>query len=114
VGERDLINNIGGSELIRHNNTSASFEGRIGRGINPRQTGGPFNTGQDQRLAYSSNHTGGCNFVFGDGAVRFISNGIDCDVNENWTVFPHASGYTFPNTGQRLEHPTDGFPVTLQ
>jgi len=112
LGERDMVVNVAGSMYVRHNNTSASFEGRMGRAINPQPPAGSvYNTGSEQRLAYNSKHTGGCNFLLGDGHVVFISNSLDCDANEAWTNFPHATGYTFPNTAQRLEHPSDGLPV---
>ena len=32
---------------------------------------------------YSSNHTGGANFFFGDGSVRFLSSGLDLEVFHN-------------------------------
>jgi len=112
VGERDLINNVAGSELIRHSNSSASFEGRGGRGLNPRKGAGQaYTTGDEQRLAFSSNHTGGCNFLFADGAVRFLSNSIDADPNDAYTNFPGVNSTNF--TLQRLELPTDGLPVNL-
>src|SRR5207249_3936621 len=40
VGERDMTFNIAATAFIRHNNTSASFEGRVGRGLNPRPAPG--------------------------------------------------------------------------
>ena len=112
IGERDVTFNIAGTSLIRHNNTSASFEGRMGRGLNPRPPAGQvFNTGSEAGLAYSSLHTGGCNFLFGDGHIQFISNGIDCDPNDAYTNFPGVNSINF--TGQRLELPNDGLPITL-
>jgi len=113
VGERDIVNNVAGSSLIRHGNSSASFEGRVGRGLSPRKgPGQAYTTGDEQRLAYSSNHTGGCNFLFGDGAVRFVSNSTDADPNDAYTNFPTNNSLNF--TLQRLQHPADGQPVTLQ
>jgi prepilin-type N-terminal cleavage/methylation domain-containing protein/prepilin-type processing-associated H-X9-DG protein len=115
IGERDMISNVAGTSMIRHNNTSASFEGRMGRGINPQPAPGTvFNTGSEQRLAYTSKHTGGCNFLFGDGAVRFLSNSLDCDPNNAYTEFPTSASTNVTNfTGWRLQLPNDGLPVTL-
>src|SRR5262249_1948594 len=50
VGERDMTFNVAGSSLVRHSNTSASFEGRVGRGLNPRKTpsGSVYTTGDEQ------------------------------------------------------------------
>jgi prepilin-type processing-associated H-X9-DG protein len=72
-------------------------------------------TGPNQRLAFNSLHTNGVNFVFGDGAVRFVSQSIDIDPSVDWAAFPAAqaaagtTGYTL----QKLIHPTDGLPVSL-
>ncbi|HYT94972.1 MAG TPA: DUF1559 domain-containing protein [Gemmataceae bacterium] len=112
AGERDMTVNVAGSSLIRHNNTSASFEGRVGRGLNPQPAAGAtFTTGSEQRLAYNSQHTNGCNFVFADGAVHFLSNGVDADPNDAYTNFPTVNSYNF--TLQRLQNPRDRLPVTL-
>ena len=114
AGERDATTNVGGSALIRHNNSSCSFEARFGRGLNPKPAAGTvWTNANDQRLAYASNHTGGANFLFGDGSVRFLANSLECDPAENWTTFPHAAGYAFGYVGQRLEVPNDNFPVNL-
>jgi prepilin-type N-terminal cleavage/methylation domain-containing protein/prepilin-type processing-associated H-X9-DG protein len=112
IGERDMIINVAGTSLIRHSNSSASFEGRMGRGLTPQPAPGTvWTTGNDQRLAFSSAHTSGCNFAFADGSVHFLSNSIDCDPNDNWTNFPGVNSVNF--TGQRLELPNDGLPVTI-
>jgi prepilin-type N-terminal cleavage/methylation domain-containing protein len=98
IGERDAIYNVG-AVYIRHNNSSCSFEGRAGAGLNPRPQFGPgplfpnqtsYNTGDDQRLAWSSLHTAGCNFVMGDGSVHFIANQIDADPADDWLNTPFA------------------------
>jgi prepilin-type N-terminal cleavage/methylation domain-containing protein/prepilin-type processing-associated H-X9-DG protein len=112
VGERDLTFNIAGTSMIRHNNTSASFEGRVGRGLNPRPAAGSvYTTGSEQRLAYSSLHTGGCNFLFADGHIQFLANSIDADPNDAYTNFPTVNSVSF--TLQRLQLPADGQSVTI-
>jgi len=112
VGERDMTFNIAGTSFIRHGNTSASFEGRVGRGINPRPAAGTvYNTGSEQRLAYSSLHTGGCNFLFADGHIQFLSNSVDADPNDAYTNFPTVNNVNF--TLQKLQLPSDGLPVAI-
>ena len=112
VGERDMTINVGAVSLVRSSVSSASFEGRIGRGLSPQPPAGSvWTTGNDQRLAYSSLHTGGCNFAFADGSVHFLSGSVDCDPNDNWTNFPTGGSPSY--TGQRLELPNDGLPVSV-
>ncbi len=102
VGERDSVRNIGAT-WVRANQTSASYEGRPGSGLNPLP--GPWNTGSNQRLAFSSYHTSGCNFLLGDGSVRLVSNGISADPNDSWANFPiNQTNYTLQN----VCNPADG------
>jgi prepilin-type N-terminal cleavage/methylation domain-containing protein/prepilin-type processing-associated H-X9-DG protein len=112
AGERDMIINVAGSSFIRHSASSCSFEARVGSGICPIPPAGTpkWTTSNDQRLAYSSQHTGGANFLFADGTVRFISTSVPADPAESWLNFPaNSTGFTL----NRLQNPSDGLPVTL-
>jgi prepilin-type N-terminal cleavage/methylation domain-containing protein/prepilin-type processing-associated H-X9-DG protein len=114
VGEREGTKNVAGSMLVRHNNTSASFEGRVGPKLNPKPaTGTVYTTGSNERLAYSSLHSGGMNFVFADGSVRFLRDSIDCDPADSYPNFPTLSATAINFTGAKLQLPSDGLPVTL-
>jgi prepilin-type N-terminal cleavage/methylation domain-containing protein/prepilin-type processing-associated H-X9-DG protein len=114
IGERDMTINVGGAALVRDSASTASFEGRMGSGINPQPApGSHWTTTNNQRLAYSSLHTGGCNFAFADGSIHFISNTVPCDPLDNWGNFPTLGTNWANYTGQRLEVPNDGLPVSL-
>jgi prepilin-type processing-associated H-X9-DG protein len=107
VGERDFVRNIAAIWGVRSNVTSGSFEGRPGSGLNPLNTANPPNTGtgNSMRLSFNSLHGQGCNFLFADGSVHFISNAISADPTDVWTNFP-ANKTNFPL--QNLIHPNDG------
>jgi prepilin-type N-terminal cleavage/methylation domain-containing protein/prepilin-type processing-associated H-X9-DG protein len=108
VGERDYTKNTGAT-WVRANQTSGSYEGRPGQGMNIPNPGGATGTGNNERLDFSSLHTNGCNFLFGDGSVHFLTNGISTDPSDNWANFPASqNNFTFQN----LIHPMDGKPIT--
>jgi prepilin-type N-terminal cleavage/methylation domain-containing protein/prepilin-type processing-associated H-X9-DG protein len=103
VGERDSIRNAS-AVYVRSSASSASFEGRPGRGINiPNPT--PTTTGDCTRLGFNSLHTGGCNFLFGDGSIHFITQNIAADQSADACAFPAATGNFVL---QNLIHPADG------
>jgi len=111
VGEREYVKNVG-AVWVRSSASSCSFEGRPGGSggisLSPQPAAGAtYNTGSAQRLAFSSQHTGGCLFLLGDGHVRFINNGISCDPSADWTAFPAATGNF---SLQNAIHPADGNP----
>jgi prepilin-type N-terminal cleavage/methylation domain-containing protein/prepilin-type processing-associated H-X9-DG protein len=118
VGEREMTTNVAAPAFIRSSTSSCSFEGRGGYGLSPDPrtfrvpaqytSKAQYNTGDDARLAFSSLHSGGCNFVFADGSVHFISNNIPADPNDNWTDFPiNVTNYPL----QDLMNISDGFTV---
>jgi prepilin-type N-terminal cleavage/methylation domain-containing protein/prepilin-type processing-associated H-X9-DG protein len=78
--------------------------------LNPPATAGDACS----RFAWTSNHSGGANFLFGDGAVRFVSQNIEAyKPNYNGgqtgcTVLNPAPGYVYQNLG----NPQDGNPKT--
>jgi len=119
VGEREITFNVAGSSLIRHSNSSCSFEGRPGPKLNPRKTPtGVYTTGDDQRLAYSSMHTNGCMFLFGDGSVHFLTNSIQGDPASLYGDYPVGSSSGATTTGlsyplQQLVQPNDGQVISV-
>jgi prepilin-type N-terminal cleavage/methylation domain-containing protein/prepilin-type processing-associated H-X9-DG protein len=116
IGERDMLWNVAGSAYVRHSNSSASFEGRPGFALSPKPVGKiAWTTGDEERLAYSSQHTGGCNFLFADGTVHYLTTSVSADPNDPWTNFPtSANPAGWQNyTLQLLQCPNDGLPVDL-
>jgi len=111
VGERDSVFNIAAT-IVRSSTTSASFEGRPGFKLNRPYPGSPpppTSTGDCARLGFTSQHSSGCNFVMGDGSVRFVRDSISADPGADCCAFPAATGnYPFQN----LIHPADGNTLT--
>ncbi len=61
------------------------------------------------RRVFGSYHTGGAHFVLGDGAVRFISENIDADMNQsNQTLVTDS---VIDSTWERLLARNDGQPI---
>ena len=108
-----MYQNVGAIWPGRSSVTTASFEGRPGSGINVPYPGSPptpTGTGSAQRLGFTSLHTGGCNFVFGDGSTHFIPNNVPADPTDVWTNYPaNTTNFVLQN----LIHPADGNPVDM-
>ncbi len=116
AGERDMFINVAATSMIRHNSSTASFEGRVGKQLIPLPAPGTKWTligssiaTANNCFAYSSQHSGGCNFVFADGSVHFLSVSVDGDPSDNYTYPYTVASYTL----QRLQNPNDGLPVSL-
>lgn len=80
------------NQLSQQNRAAGSALGLAGKGINVDSTQACGNL-WDIKSLFSSRHTGGAQFVLGDGGVRFISENIDL------------------TTYRRLAHKDDGNPV---
>src|SRR5262249_4629163 len=117
IGERDSYRTFG-AIWIAHaygaDASTASFEGRPGRGLNvPYQAAGPFPPPSSvtcwpypQRLEWSSMHEGVVGFAFADGSVHFISQALDADPRDSWDNSNWATRRNF--TLQNLYWPDDG------
>jgi prepilin-type N-terminal cleavage/methylation domain-containing protein/prepilin-type processing-associated H-X9-DG protein len=83
IGERDMQNQLAATWPGRVSVSGvASVIGRPNWPINTKYAGGNTCCASDTgctRYAWSSMHTGGANFLFCDGAVRFLRNGIPTD-----------------------------------
>jgi prepilin-type N-terminal cleavage/methylation domain-containing protein/prepilin-type processing-associated H-X9-DG protein len=112
VGERESVWTTGAVWAARAG-TTASFEGRPGQRMNGKFGTTPIPASTDAfasnaRLTWSSQHSGGANFVLGDGSVRFIRENIPTAQDQDWAAFP-ASTQNF--VYQNLTHPADGNPL---
>jgi prepilin-type N-terminal cleavage/methylation domain-containing protein len=120
IGERDSYRTFAAiwvAKAYGADDSTASFEGRPGRGMSiPYRAGGPFpppaNTAvfsYNARLEWSSTHTNVVGFAFCDGSVHFLSQAVDADPSQDWAYTPWATMRNF--TLQNLYWPTDGHVV---
>jgi prepilin-type processing-associated H-X9-DG protein len=111
VGEHDYSWNTAAVWGVRSSISSSCFEGRPGPGICPRPPEGTaWDTLSAERMAFSSQHTGGCNFLFADGSIHFVTTSVQADPNDSWTNFPaNQTNYTLQN----LFNPADGNTVNF-
>jgi len=117
IGERDITWNVGGT-LVRASQTSASFECRPGYGINPTKPSPAqppyYGTGDNERLAISSQHSAGSNIVLADAHVVFLRADVSSDPASlhpdfwalnaypaTWKNYPLTLLFS-PNDGQQL------------
>jgi prepilin-type N-terminal cleavage/methylation domain-containing protein len=112
VGEKDSVRNVATIWPGRASSTTASFEGRPGQNLNrpyPGTPPPPTGTGSCERLGFTSLHTGGVNFLFGDGAVHMLSPSIQSDTSADACAFPAPfNDFVYQN----LIHPADGHSNT--
>jgi len=116
AGERDYVNNVA-AVMVRVGST-ASFEGRAGYGINKKNPAVPPNgtyaaNTPTERLGFTSQHTGGCNFLRCDGGVWFITDGVAADPTQLHSANPLDPANTTNYTLQLLMDPVDGRVVNL-
>ncbi|QEL14591.1 DUF1559 domain-containing protein [Limnoglobus roseus] len=121
VGERDMNLGIGAIWPGRTTQTGganlSTGQWRPNQkylGTKPGCCGGDTFSGHDgcTRIIWSSSHTGGCNYAFADGSVRFIRDTVETDptaVGGSSCAAPKTN-YTY----QKLSHIDDGFVVSVE
>jgi prepilin-type processing-associated H-X9-DG protein len=109
-GERDMYHNAAGGAWIGRVVTKTDALTH-GRGDVPMNTKCP-NPSSDppcNRHAWSSMHPGGCNFAFGDGAVKWLSARIPSHLGftGSCNFWPNSNNFVYQNLHRR----NDGIPI---
>ena len=126
VGERDYVNNVGavwGVYRTGSSHGSSSWEGKPVSGLNRQFPGGrpsgvwsSWSSGDPtgERWSFTSQHTGGVNFVFADGSVRFVGNDVESNSSASGWSYPFGNYSTAPSnrTLDNLFYPDDGNPIS--
>ena len=118
LGERDMTNQVGANWAARDTATAvSSVVGRPTWPLNTHYAGGsayaanatgPGDKGSNcTSYAWSSMHTGGVNFLFCDGSVHFLRNGVPTDPAQATCSKPTMTNFTLMN----LYFANDGNPL---
>ncbi len=112
IGERDGTFGVGA--LLVRGSSASNYYGMMGAVLNEKPPVGTaqWGTGDAQRYCFSSLHTGGFQFVMGDGRVIFLRDSIGNNPSENPASWNSAT-FNSAFVAQRLMLPNDRLPVSI-